>query len=286
MSGDGRAKHVLVATDFSKPAKQMTANLEMFAHYGVERATLVHVQNQRLESAKSESRQGYYRTLLDEQADTVRELGWDVDLRTELGRPAHKIAEIAEEIDTDLVAVANKGRSGMGDMVLGSVATGVLEQARRAVFLFCSDDATPGRLRKSPWEYVIHPTDFSEASDAALRWVHDWFVPRAKRVVLVHAVDDRYSGPEHRQKMREKLDDRRERLVDAQSDRVETQLAVGRPKKIVDDVISRYPGALVVMGTHGRDWFRDLILGGVARSVARRGTHHVLFAPGGEREVT
>jgi nucleotide-binding universal stress UspA family protein len=51
------------------------------------------------------------------------------DVRVEYGQPVPTIIRVADEEHVDLIAMATHGRTGLARLVLGSVATGVLQQA-------------------------------------------------------------------------------------------------------------------------------------------------------------
>jgi len=55
--------------------------------------------------------------------------GTAVDTRTEVGRPAATIVEVAEEVDADHVVVGSHGRQGVSRLVLGSVAEAVVRRS-------------------------------------------------------------------------------------------------------------------------------------------------------------
>jgi nucleotide-binding universal stress UspA family protein len=52
-----------------------------------------------------------------------------IDTRTEVGRPAATIVEVAEEVDADHVVVGSHGRQGVSRLVLGSVAESVVRRS-------------------------------------------------------------------------------------------------------------------------------------------------------------
>ena len=60
----------------------------------------------------------------------------EASLRVEVGHPAQKIAEFAEEgVRADLVVIASHGRSTLQRVLLGSVAEGVIRRARTPVLI-------------------------------------------------------------------------------------------------------------------------------------------------------
>ena len=277
-------EHILVATDFSTPAKEMLASLDPLRAFGAQRVTLVYVRRKRYPTEDSAGHEKYYQTLLDEQASILRDDGWQVDVRNELGRASSKIIEVAGQVDADMIVLANRGRSAVEDVFLGSVATDVLERADRPVFLYCDRAGTVQERDTRLWDRIIHPTDFSPGADRALEeippLVHAYEVP----VMLFHIVDDRYFGPQEGDSRKQQLDQRQRTLEDAGVENIDPELVFARPKRCITETMEHYPEALIVMGVHGHGWFEDLVLGGVARSVARRATNHLLFVPGAENK--
>jgi nucleotide-binding universal stress UspA family protein len=73
---------------------------------------------------------GTARTYLEEVAAPLRAAGRDVEVRVEAGMVVPTLARLERERDVEGIAVATHGRSGLARVVLGSVATGVLQLAR------------------------------------------------------------------------------------------------------------------------------------------------------------
>lgn len=273
--------HLLVATDFSPPSKKMLRRLDAFRDYGATKVTLLYVRRKKYPTEESSGHENYYQTLLDEQAAGLRDRGWQVDVRNDIGRAGSRIVEVAGEVGADMIVLANRGHSAVEDVLLGSVATDVLERSSHPVFLFC-EGAESGEETTELWNRVIHPTDFSGAADDALEWIPGIVEHRPAAVMLFHVVDDRYHGPKTADDRKQKIDERREKLEAEGIAELDAEVVFGRPKKCLVELAEHYPQALFVMGAHGHGWFEDLVLGGIARSMARRGTNHLLFVPGSE----
>lgn len=60
--------------------------------------------------------------------------------RVEAGDPAVVIAEVAAEIDADLIVMASHARSGLKRVLMGSVAEDVLRRAKRPVLVVPIDN--------------------------------------------------------------------------------------------------------------------------------------------------
>jgi len=73
-----------------------------------------------------------YRRLAEEQLHQVQVPGTpiEVERRLEVGLPAEVILRVAQEVHCDLIVMGTHGRTGLGRLLMGSVAEQVLRQAR------------------------------------------------------------------------------------------------------------------------------------------------------------
>jgi nucleotide-binding universal stress UspA family protein len=74
-------------------------------------------------------------------AAALRAKGIDVSWQVRRGRPTEEILAAAREGHVDLIAMATHGRTGLGRLLFGSVAEGVLRHAPVPVFLIRQPDA-------------------------------------------------------------------------------------------------------------------------------------------------
>jgi len=134
-----------------------------------------------------------------------------------------------------------------------------------------------------PIKTILHPTDFSEFSDAAFHLACALARDHKGRVVLLHVVPPPQSHGEvvaRRQdsgyhydlwRMLERL-----RPEDAAVS-VERRLEDGLPAETIVNVAQEEGANLIVLGTHGRTGLGRLVLGSVAEHVVRQavpGAHH------------
>lgn len=81
----------------------------------------------------------YYRDRADEVFRPVKAFadqhGWKVRVSYEAGHAADAIATIVETEKADLIVMGTHGHSALGNVVLGSVATGVLARCKVPVLL-------------------------------------------------------------------------------------------------------------------------------------------------------
>jgi nucleotide-binding universal stress UspA family protein len=197
----------------------------------------------------------------------------EVEYYTRRGDPATEILRLADRIGADLIVMGTHGRTGSNRLLAGSVATSVLRQAHCSVLTVRSSG--PRRLPPEP-QVLLHPTDFSVASEGALR-VARWLARNlgAKLVLLHVAPLDAYLShlavPEDPRVYREALDDLRRR-VDGPDLRypVEARVCRGNVALEIVRIGGELECSLIVMGTHGRTGLVRLLMGSKAEAVLPR----------------
>jgi len=82
---------------------------------------------------------GYYHEQAEQVLEPVRafatQQGWKLRTLQLQGHPADEIAAFAAEDKTELIVMGTHGHTSLGNVVLGSVATGVLARTKAPVLL-------------------------------------------------------------------------------------------------------------------------------------------------------
>jgi nucleotide-binding universal stress UspA family protein len=134
-----------------------------------------------------------------------------------------------------------------------------------------------------PLRVILHPTDFSERSRAALQLACALARDHGARLLLLHVAElpaaaygeavlvlDRVAYADELQGKLEQV------AVAAPPGRVERRVVVGDAVTEIVGVARETPCDLIVMGTHGRTGLRRALLGSVAEQVMRRAPCPVL----------
>lgn len=82
-----------------------------------------------------EEQAGYHREIAEKAAAAVRKAGLDVESRMIVGDPRPALVETAKDERADLIAVGSHGRTGLGKLLLGSVASHVVSHAPCSVLV-------------------------------------------------------------------------------------------------------------------------------------------------------
>lgn len=212
-----------------------------------------------------------------------------------VGRPADRIAEVAEEFHADIIVVGEHGRSGGLRGILGSTAEHLARSSPVPVLL-------AHRVPAGPPKRIILPTEESPLMDTALAWgrfLAETFDATADGLYVISSsllgrMRMVSSGSRTEQLEAELLRDATHWLEDRLAaagitkDLGTAQVVVGDPANEILDVARRIGTDLIILPTRGAGGVRQTLIGSVARSVIR-GAHcpilivnHPVLPEGGE----
>jgi nucleotide-binding universal stress UspA family protein len=211
-------------------------------------------------------------------------VGVGADVRIEEGRAAERILHVACDTAADLIVLGTHGRSGVERLVLGSVAEKIVRQADCPV-LTVPPGAAQEPSATAPFHTVLCPTDFSEASAAAVALASDLAGRANARLLFLHVVDWPFghtTGPDPVTTLRESLLAEAGRqlapLVPAAPGlaSVETIALAGHPGRQIVAVARDRSADLIVMGVSGRGAIDLAVLGSTTHRVLREACCPVL----------
>lgn len=286
-------RRVIVATDLSPASHAVVKCLGGLKAYGVKRCLLLQCLSvQETTSVALAATSAYLDDTLLEQKEILEKTGFSVETRVVPGFARDEINRIAAEEDYSLIVIGSRGHSMAGEAFLGGVAYAVIHHARTPVLLV--------RLKIKPGvghecvradrcdfgEHVLFPTDFSETADQAFTYVATLVASGAKRVTLLHVQDkarfDAHLLPrlqEFNAIDRARLERMREVLQQRGAADIGIELRYGSPFAEIIRHIRDREVHLVVMGSQGRGFVKELFLGSVSHSVARHSDAAVLLIP-------
>jgi len=135
------------------------------------------------------------------------------------------------------------------------------------------------------FEKVLHPTDFSDCSMRALKYVLGLKKAGTNELVLLHVVDQRSVryceavGIGLLRKLQtdagRKLDSLRGKLEDGNL-RVRTEILIGIPSVEIPKFAEKERISIIVMGSHGKTMTQEILMGSVSENVIRRSRVPVL----------
>jgi nucleotide-binding universal stress UspA family protein len=275
---------VLVPTDFSKYSDKV---LECVGGLpGVKKVVLLNIigpvdplariwdPGARLKEAKKK---------LADQAKLLEAQGLEVEQRAEPmleGEIFRKIQAVSEEEGVNLVVMGARGKGFLQNIFLGNVAKNVLRYGDRHLLLMRYKMLEGGIDLEEHCAMittkVLCPTDFSEPSEEAIRFVKG--MTGVGEVVLLNVV---FSG-ESQDEVDAKMKEAKEKLTVIKEEferdgiKASVRLGMGDPAEEIIALGEDENVSLVAMSSHGKGWMKQLIVGSVAYEVSKNGTRPVL----------
>ncbi len=178
---------ILLVTDFSQPSQAAVPFAHLLAeHYGAT-VFVAHVISEIGATADTAAE-----TVAQAEAEMRSFLaakpfpGVRIESIIERGSVAEVIASLVQEKRIDIVAVGTHGRSGVGKLLLGSIAQRIFNVAPCPVL-----SVSPRAARPSPaaagFARILYPTDFSAESLTALPYALSLAKMRNSELLLLHA---------------------------------------------------------------------------------------------------
>jgi len=238
---------------------------------------------------------------LEKQKVLLEEAGLKTTIEAVNGIPARAIIELADKHKVSAIITGSHGKGIMKRATLGSVSTEVLTRARVPVFLIKaklnkSDEVVLSRQKLL--NHILYLTDFSTTADKALNHVEQIVQYSKIPVTIVHIQDtaqlyrDLSKVPgfdpkmlaeveaQNYRKVRTDLQEIKKRLELAGSSRVNFDYPNGRPIDVVMDIIKKNEDlSLVVMGSQGKGFVKELFMGSLSLQVTRYSPIPVLIIP-------
>ena len=287
---------LIVATDLSPASYAVVSCLGGLRSYGAKQCLLLQCLTLQEAGATAYSyTTEHLEGPLGEQKAILEKQGFEVEARTVPGFAKQEINRVAAEEDYSLIVVGSQGHSLVGGTLLGGVASGVIQSARKPVLLV-PIEKKPGEenacqpVRCDFTAHVLFPTDFSENADHAFSYVEKLAADGARRITLLHVQDKTRieNHLEHRLEEfneidRERLGKLKDTLQEKSKAEVDIEISYGTPFAEITQLIRQRDAQLVVMGSQGRGFVAELFLGSVSNNVARHSDAPILLVPAKER---
>lgn len=293
-------RHILVATDFSSPAAHAIARATALAVAFRSGLTLAHVLPasaiddlgsavlDQLTSASFSTE-----SLASQAHDRLTRLAMDIEerhgvrceVRVEAGRPAQRVAAIAEQ-GADLLVVGASGAHGARRALTGTTSQKLLRLSPCPVLLI---RRTPG----AAYSRVLAPVDFSPSSRAALDLIAGWLP--AAQFHVAHAFELPHEGlmrfasvneeviRHYTEKQSTALWHQLREWVRGVEERVpEVHLHVehGYPNTVIERLTDELGVDLVALAAHGKSELERTFLGSISLHTALLSHSDVLVLTG------
>lgn len=279
-------RKILVCTDLSPASDALIQCVEELKSIGLEEAVLTHVIYVANTPGLEEMLAEEARPAIERQKKILEDQGIRVIVEMPFGLPAHTLNETAERHDVSAILIGSHGKGILQSATLGSVTAKLLHQSRRPILLAriailegekCH--LACGKL----FSKILFPSDFSETAERALEYLGKIAVETKSPVTLLHEYEDTHIDNESRQRLEDSgrffAEAKKDRLKSRGVSEVTVELTFGDPAQEIIDRASKEDFSLIVMGSQGKGFVREVFLGSVSNKVAREAGLPVLLIP-------
>ena len=216
--------------------------------------------------------------------------GIESKIRIEVGNPVPKLLRIAEEEKVDLIIAGRKKRTVLGKVYIGSHTLELVRRSRVPILVSkymvrfeCEGDLIT-RVNDRIFTRPLLATDWSEPSEKALKLVSS-FKGLADKVLVTHIIGVKISKGLDKSELNRIEKESKERLEEycgrLRKDGInaEPHLFSGQSAPEIIRVAREHKASMIVMGTTGKDRFKEFWLGSVSHRVTESSELPVLLVP-------
>lgn len=290
-------KKILLATDLSASSDAIINCMADLKSLDVEEVLLFYACGVRHITALAETIKQSVEPDLLRQQKVLESQGFKTILEIAPGTPSEELKRVSKEKNVSLVVIGSHGESAASHLLFrfGGVTSEVLHSHEKPLLLIRTKVLEEAGLRKVETmcqnlkERILFATDFSDISMVAFQYVEKLVEVGCKKVTLIHVQDkiriEKYLSDkleEFNSIDTERLEMRKQQLLKKGAEEVEIKIVYGIPaKEILEESKKGY--SLIVMGSQGRGFFKEVFIGSVSHNVARSAEVSVLLIPAKSR---
>lgn len=287
-------ERAIIATDLSQASDIMVKQLGFLKEFGVKKLLLLQCPDYQEVATEVFPYVASVQTdAIEAQKWELEKLGFKVESRISPGNAKREINRIAEEESYPLVVVGSQGRSLITGAFLGGVAHEVMLGTKKPLLIvrLTVDEErnlqVTGISDKGVTKHILHATDFSEGATHAFTYLKNLVKDgNVEKVTLLHVQDRNRIEPHLVEKVEEfnKIDNNRlkelkKELAEIAEIKVSTKVLYGDPHiEIIKELIES-KATMIIMGTQGRGFLRELFVGSVSQFIARKSAVPVFLVP-------
>ena len=289
-----KIKKILCPTDWSEPSRVALEAATKMARYEDADLVLLHVLPPLGLVYGMASAVSLGQVVQDEATEKLRALIAECVPPDVRAQPLIRVGDEADEIhlaalQADVVVMSTHGRAGWAHWAFGSVAETVMREAVCPIFVLGplgQDSATSeaglsgrGCRVDFPYQQVLWPTDWSEASERALDKAIAISTHHGAQLLMLHVIEapELEMGWLHEEHMEKRLRRLCKRKAGAQNAR--RLLGHGVAATEIVRIAAAESIDLIVMSTHGSNGWQSLRLGSVVQKVLREVPCPVFLVP-------
>ncbi len=293
---------LIIATDLSPASTEVVSGAAALSLLGTKEILLLQcIRTLDATSAAISETEVKIKKMLEEEEAVLKQQGFKTSSEVVFGSIHQEVNRIAKERDYQAIVIGSHGQTLAKDIFLGSVASEIIQSAHKPVLVVrveATDDEKGDQVCKLSENCrdfrtsVLFPTDFSLNADKAFPYVEKIVESGAESVTLLHVQDMVYFEESKKQELeqvneidRKRLEDLSQRLKNiSENVDIKIQLAHGKPSIEILKKAQSISPSLIIMGSQGKGYVKELFLGSVSHTVCRQANTSVLLVPFEEKD--
>ncbi|KNZ41642.1 universal stress protein [Acetobacterium bakii] len=280
---------ILIVSEISTASAEMIKCVEDLRKLGTKECLLAQIFNPGdIEAGVSDYLRSIFEENLKKQKETLENEDYKVESMIISGNFKNEINRLATEEGCSLIVVGGEKHTLVGALLFGGIAYDVLYGAKLPVLLIRPSKKSKLELEKCQiTDHVLFPTDFSDNADVAFDYVKDMVKAGVSKVTMLHVQDQFMINPyllhrlvEFNEVDKERLQNYKDELLAMGKIEVDMRISFGSPTSEILSFIDAEKIPLVVMGTQGRGYIKEVFLGSVSHNISRHASASVLLIPG------
>lgn len=289
-------RKAILATDLSKAADLLLDCLQEYKKLGIEHITLFHVPTISFNYMEYSgySMQVHIEARMLNMQKRIAEVGISADFIFKEGLPSQEIVDYAREHPGKMIIMGSKGHGFQKRNLIGSTTLRVIQQSENPVLMIRIKNLGKGdkgepRCGLESGQISSHAmllTDFSKHSGEVFKYAEEALVAHMDGLSLMH-VQDQVVMKHHDKATIDKFN----RIDTARLNECTTSLrskttapvfCVLTEGAVVPEIIreaKQSQASLIIMGTHGKGYFSDMVLGSTVSAVIQLVESNCLLIP-------
>ena len=278
-------KKILFPTDFSQYADKALDYVIGLKAIGVEKVIQVYVLETGEEYPVTMARKKRTTATLKEREELFRTQGLEVESYVKLGTPYKEILKMADNEDVSMIVIGCHGKGLFDEVIIGSVSDRITREAKVPVLLVkfkILKEVTGPRLEKMTAEQfkkILYPTDNSPCSMSVTQYVREVKKVGCEEVIIASVIDSTNTKlkdiPNAVSEMEKKLSVEKH-IFEEQGIKAHVAVPVGRPVDELLRVAKEERVSLIAMGSTGKGYFKQMLMGSVSENMVRHAKCPVL----------
>jgi len=234
---------------------------------------------------------------LDKHKQFLEKAGFNVEAEVVTGKTSTEINRLALEKKCSLIVLGTHKHTRVCELFFGSSLASE-EACHQIMPILLIRMASAGKqrifIKEDKYDFLNHvlfPTDFSENAKYAIAYLKEIIEKNPRRVTLLHVQNKTLIAPHLAQRLEEfnkidllRLKKLKDELMKKKKVEIDIEICYGHPVREIIKLTKSRHVSLIVMGSQGRGFLKEVFIGSISQNVAKCSESPVLLIPMPERD--